>query len=842
MPARPVSFLAACSLLLLLRPGPGAGPRPARVDDYGDPFPPGAVARLGTLRFREEGWVRALAYAPDGKTLASVGWRHIHLWDPATGKLRRRFLGDSVRVECLAFSPDGKWLASGGADSIIRLWDPATGKEVRQLHGHQVNPGDKQGDVHDLAFAPDGKALVSAGRDSTVRLWDVATGKEVRQYRGHSTGVWRLALSPDGKLLASLYGGPENVGLVKLWEVRTGKELPQLDHLRQVRSLVFSPDSKRLATAGGLKDLDRPAVLWDVGTGKQVRSFGEKQWSECIAFSADGKTLATGGGDRIVRLWDVATGQETRRLGNFIYSITKIALAPDGKHVAVACWVDQAVHVREIAAEAAPTTGHLNGISFVAFSADGRLLATSARGQVHVWDVATRKELRRIEAIRDDGCTSLSFLPDGKVLIVTALNDGVGLWDAVTGRELRRPQDRKRLGGPIYRAALSADGKLLVADVERHMGLGASESSLVVWDVAAGKEVRRLDPRLRWVRSLAFSPGCRTLAAAGVDSECCLWTWDVTTGRARLRLGTGRVDLDDATFSPDGKLLAGPCSDGHVHLWEAASGLERLTLKSKYPVTAIAFSPDGRVLATINDGRWRGVPPVREEGVTTVRFWDVATGKALQELTGHRGSITTVAFSPDGKHLVTGSYDTTALLWDVSHIGRKRHAPAELRPEQLQAPWSDLAGDDGVKAHRAVWALADDPARSVPLLGKHVRPVVAVDAKVTDRLLADLGSSRFAVREKAARELEDLAEAAHPALRAVLAGSPTLEVRRRMERLLERPVTGPPSALRAVEVLEHAGTPEARELLRRLAKGLPDAGLTREALASLARLTNHSPR
>src|SRR5438477_235510 len=146
MPARPVPFLVACGLLLLLRPVGGGEPRPARVDEQGDPLPPGAVARLGTLRFRDEGRVEALAYAPDGKTLAG------------------------------------------------------------------------------------------------------------------------------------LYGGPLNVGLVKLWDAHTGKELPQLDHLRQARSLVFSPDSKRVATAGGLKDLDRPAVLWDVVTGKQVRSFGEKQW------------------------------------------------------------------------------------------------------------------------------------------------------------------------------------------------------------------------------------------------------------------------------------------------------------------------------------------------------------------------------------------------------------------------------------------------------------------------------------------------------------------------------------------------------------------------------------
>src|SRR5438093_1801268 len=247
MPARSVPFLAACGLFLLLRPGAAEEPRRARVDDHGDPLPAGAVARLGTLRFRDDGWVHAIAYAPDGKTLASAAWRNIHLWDPATGKLRRQFRGDDGRLLCLACSPDGKWLASGGDDSIIRLWDPATGKEVRQLRGHQVNPEDKQGEVNDLVVASDGKTLVSAGRDRTVRLWDVASGKEVRQYKGHSTGVWSLALSPDGRLLAGLYAGPLNVGFVKLWEVRTARELPQLNHLRRVNGPAFSPDSKTLA-------------------------------------------------------------------------------------------------------------------------------------------------------------------------------------------------------------------------------------------------------------------------------------------------------------------------------------------------------------------------------------------------------------------------------------------------------------------------------------------------------------------------------------------------------------------------------------------------------------------
>src|SRR5439155_1494074 len=163
------------------------------------------------------------------------------------------------------------------------------------------------------------------------------------------------------------------------------------------------------------------------------------------------------------------------------------------------------------------------------------------------------------------------------------------------------------------------------------MGFGPSERGLVVWDLATGKEVRRLDVSLDWINGLAFSPDGRTLAIAGGDRNARLRTWDVTTGRAGLRIGKRPVAMDGAMFSPD------------------------------------------------------------------------------------------------GKYLVTGSQDTTALLWDVAGIRPPRHAPAELRREELQSLWSDLAGDDGAKVHRAVWALADDPVRSVPLLGERVRPVVAAD-------------------------------------------------------------------------------------------------------------------
>src|SRR5262249_42762659 len=186
-----------------------------------------------------------------------------------------------------------------------------------------------------------------------------------------------------------------------------------------------------------------------------------------------------------------------------------------------------------------------------------------------------------------------------------------------------------------------------------------------------------------------------------------------------------------------------------------------------------------------------------------------------------------------GKTLASGSRDTTALVWDVASLtGRKGDQPAELEARQLEALWTDLAGDDAVKAYRAVQELAAAPGQAVPFLKEHLRPASAAERNQIARLLADLDSEKFAVRGPATAELEKLGESAEPALRQALEGQPSPEVRRRVGSLLQklrRESLGPERLreLRALEVLEQVGGPEVRPLLQRLAEGVPEARLTR---------------
>jgi hypothetical protein len=307
-------------------------------------------------------------------------------------------------------------------------------------------------------------------------------------------------------------------------------------------------------------------------------------------------------------------------------------------------------------------------------------------------------------------------------------------------------------------------------------------------------------------------------------------------------------------FTGNGRALAAMNGDGTVSLYETATGEVRCRLGQPVagrmgqhfamvggmplmvsglpggapPAVTVAGSPDGRYLATA-------------DGDPVIRLWDLVTGAEVGQLKGHEGSIVSLAFSADGERLVSGSLDTTALVWDV---GRRCRAAAAAEPAasgaDLEASWAALADEDGARAFAAVRQLSRHPAQAADLVRQRLRPAAAADPDRLARLLADLDRPEFAARQKATADLAALGEQARPALEKALAGDPPLEVRQRVERLLQK-LTGKPSGaslreLRAVEALELAGGPEARRALEALAGGATEARLTRESRAALQRL------
>jgi hypothetical protein len=355
---------------------------------------------------------------------------------------------------------------------------------------------------------------------------------------------------------------------------------------------------------------------------------------------------------------------------------------------------------------------------------------------------------------------------------------------------------------------------------------------------------------------LVFSADGRCLAAAGPRRQLCVW--DTATGALLWEVPpqVGQA-VERFAFSADGRCLACVNADRSVTLYEAASGTQRgrlgkpdpkhrriyLTDGSNSPANTaqmrrdapvcLAFSPDGRYLATA-------------QHTPEIHVWDVLAGREVGRFESPAGGVVSLLFAPDGKHLFSGGTDTTVLTWDVTRLTHPKPAhAAQQEPQALEALWTDLAGQDATRAFAAIRKLSAVPDQAVPLIRQRVRPAVPPDPKRLARLLADLESDRFAVRRDAESELEGLRELAEPALRKALAGEPSLDLRKRLERLLDNlsgrgPRAGRLREVRAIELLEFIGTPAARQVLGALAGGAPTARLTREASGAVHRLARQA--
>ncbi len=548
-------------------------------------------------------FVVSLTFSIDGRTLVSGSRDNtIKLWDVATGQEMRALKGHAGRVNSVALSPDGKTLLSGGAASggvtsasassggQLMLWDMATGRELKTLLKGS-------NDVSSVAFTPDGKVALSGG--DKVKLWDVATGRELRAFGeipGHR--VSDIAISPDGKLLASSTG---TVDTIKLWDVSTGQELRTLaGHSGGIFSIVFSPDGRVLVSGGN----DKLIKLWDVATGREVRTIaGHSKYIRTLAFSPDGRVLVSTSGDKTVKLWDVSTGRELGALAGASLSLA---------------------------------------VSAVAFSPDGKKLASSDENVIKLWDFNAGRELLKL-AGRVETVNSVAFSRDGKTMASGGNEPTVKLWDVSTGQQVRVLSAGRFVVGCVV---FSPDGKALA---------GTDRKSISLWDVATGRELWTVDAASAWIGSLAFSPDGQSLASGGAADKNLqagrLVLWDVATGRA-LRTIESVKNLNSVAFSPEGKMVAGGDLGGTVQLWDVATGRPLRTLEdNENGVESLAFSPDGRMLAI--------------GGHRVIGLWDFNMGRQLGALEGHADSVASIAFSPDGKILATGSRDGAIKLWNT---------------------------------------------------------------------------------------------------------------------------------------------------------------------------------
>jgi WD40 repeat protein len=852
-------------LLVLLLIVPRAVAGEPGVDTLGDPLPPGAVARLGTVRLRPGMDIESLLFSPDGKRLAC--WHRMYgpssaitLWDAGTGRELRRLPRPDTMLYDWAWLPDGHGLAVMSRMDIVAK--PIGQPFAFDFDAATIESRDFSGTANEapalfiIAPAAYVLAVIDRGKKEgdgyTIEIRELAADKPLRDLKLvrtlHSTLplAWHPRLSPDGRTLIELTRIKEGEFRAVIREVATGAERRRLT-LPSPHPIAVSNEFLAVGERdGGLR-------LYELSTGN------ERHWPglhavpgpaggvQVLAFSPDGTTLATAGNDHLIRLWNVSNGKLRRDFTIREIWPPVVAFSPDGKRLA-AGGISGTIHLLDVVSGAAltPLPGHEGFVRSVSVTDDGRTAVTCGYDQtIRVWDLGAARERRRIDVSgRINEC---ALTPDGQTVIArmdspdARQDPPLHRWNIADGQEIQAPELLARS------MKLAADGRTLAT-------IRGDKAEVRDWPSGALRREIKLPPSpvpglMTLGVIVAISPDGKLLVTATSfatlrpdgsteNSESGpMELWETATGTRLRELGSN--DFRCALFTPTGELLiagyqrfTGSPRDQRSEWNDVISVLSQRTgrvireialpRKDWRLTAAIALSPDAR---TVYVGGFDG----------SILAYEVASGGLRYRLTGHRDRVTGLAVQARSRRLVSASTDTTALMWAVS-------LPAAAAPNDFDAVWNDLADADAAKAYRALAAFAAAPERAARFIVERLPPAGAgpTDAAL-DRLVADLDSADFNRRESAETELDKLVDLAAEAIRQRLSGAKTAEARRRLTRVVEKIDAATPAParlreIRALELLEHLATPDARDVLAKLAKGNPNALRTLDAAAALRRL------
>ena len=525
----------------------------------------------------------------------------------------------------IAFNANGRLLATAGSGGVVRLWDVSAGREIRSLTARPY------GKVASLAFSRDSRLIAGyqgsyMSEPAIVKLWEVETGREVRTLTGDNiAGEGRVAFSPCGGMLA--VGGR---GTLRLWDLRSGSETmllkgSSLDYTwgGEVTSLCFSPDGRLLAAT---HDWDHVKV-WETATWREVGLAKEVRCSHA-AFSPDGATIALALGQN-VSIWDVGTNRELRAFGKTTAAIDAVAFSSDGRLVAANTQLD-GVWVWDAQSGSETCRIHSGDGGVLALSPEGPLAACARGGRLFLYDLTSGREIRTFGS-GSYSSPPVAFSPDGR-LLASGSHRGAELWDVEAGRRVDRLEGSAGPGvfSPVGGMLATASG-IVGSPTWRLTGGGAGKGTVKLWDLQASRPLRTFTTDS--LNAMVFSPDGRWLATGGAAKVARLW--DVETGREIAQMAGHSGVLASVAFHPEGKLLAAGYEDGGITVWDVASRRELRSFPKHVGPARVVFSPNGELLVTEDHNR--------------LHVWEWETGRKVHTIGGHGAPA--AVFSPDGQSI-----------------------------------------------------------------------------------------------------------------------------------------------------------------------------------------------
>ncbi len=671
--------------------------------------------------------MRPLAFNPDGRTLIAGGSQHeLLVYDVPNKKLAAHVPMDT-EVTAVEFLPDSRTIVIGRYDGKVELWNVPSRQRIANYAGHTQAANQNSRLVFDVGVSADGSVVASAGADGHVKLWPTSAQpplKPLASLEIKDAEPFGVAFSPDGSRLAIA----TTAKVIEIRETKTGNVLHTIGPFKSsCVSVSFAPDGQRIAGAAQ----SGWATVWNAETGEKLFSVeAHPGGARRAVFSPDGLMLATCGWDETAAVWNVADGTLRYRTPPQGLAVSDVKFSPEGKLLLTATgsykeWQKPGT-IKIWKAEDGTSYGQISGhgaeIKGIAFDAGGNFISYGSNG-AKVWARMTRKLVRSIGA--GTTMTAAELSPDGNDLIAGDRSGRMVVYDVNSGSVKQAFAGHQAL---VYSVAATPDGTALASSSKdgtvklwpgsriaglvplaqvvddpqqsrtiayspdgKWLAVGGQRNTITLRDASTFNEVRTLTGHNGMLFRLVFTPDSKSLLSSSSDGTVRLW--NVANGRETANWTIHkekRAHVRGLDVSPDGKQIATSNDNGECRVWDLETREELYHLPNQsQPLTGLAFSPDGQLLATCS-GDWQNW-----ETPGKIKLWNAQTGEAVRTLEGHAGEIKGLLFNRDGKTLISYGAFQSLRIWDVAdgHLLRKLDFPHNLSAVALFNEETLLIGD-----------------------------------------------------------------------------------------------------------------------------------------------------